>query len=53
MTDAERAAADDLLKRVDEAIEALKGETKGLINARNQYRRRQQGPDDSKPIASA
>lgn len=39
----ERRAAEDLLRRVDEAIATLRREAIGLSNAREQYRRRMDG----------
>jgi hypothetical protein len=41
--ESERQAAEDLLRRVDEALVRLRQETRGLANAREQYRRRQEG----------
>lgn len=39
----ERHASEDLLRRVDEAVENLRREAHGLQNAREQYRRRLEG----------
>lgn len=43
MTSDEQRTSEELLRKVDEAVATLRREAMGLENAREQYRRRQEG----------